>query len=117
MKKSVKAALFSGLLFPGAGHFLLRRYLRGMIFFVPALTSLLFIIDNSMRKALAIVGQIERGEVPLDPQAISSLISASASGPELAILNTAQWIFISCWAISVIDSYHLGKIADQSNKK
>jgi hypothetical protein len=117
MKKSLKAALFSGLIFPGAGHFALRRYLRGMIFFVPSIISLLFIVGNSIRKALAIVGQIERGEIPLDPQVISSLVSASATGPDSAMLNTAQWIIIFCWIISMIDAYRLGKLADQSDNE
>jgi hypothetical protein len=117
MKKSLKAALFSGLIFPGAGHFLLRHYLRGMIFFVPSLISFVFIADNSKRKAWAIVDKIVQGEVPLDLQSILSLVSASTTGPEAAMLNTAQWIMTLCWVISVIDSYRLGNIADQSDKK
>ena len=61
MKKSVKAALLSGLVFPGVGQFSLKRYLRGLVFFVPAMLSLVFIVDSSMRRAFAIAGQIERG--------------------------------------------------------
>lgn len=115
MKKSVKAALFSGLVFPGVGEFSLKLYLRGMMFFLPSMISLVFIADNSMHKALSIVDQIERGEVPLDPVAISNLISAAPSGSDLLKLQIATWTIIVCWIVSIIDSYRLGKIADQSD--
>lgn len=117
MKKSIKAALFSGLIFPGVGQFSLKRYARGLIFFVPAISSLAYMLDNSMRKAFAIMDQIERGEVPLDPDAIANLISATASSSESLMLASAQWIIIACWMISIIDAYRLGKLADQSDPK
>jgi len=114
MKKSIKAALYSGLLFPGTGHFSLKRYLRGLIFFVPATTALLIIANNSIQKALAIVDKIEQGAIPLDVQTISNLVSAAPTGAELYMLSAAQWIIAGCWIISIVDSYRLGKIADQS---
>lgn len=117
MKKSVKAALLSGLVFPGVGQFSLKRYLRGLVFFVPAMLSLVFIVDSSMRRAFAIAGQIERGDVPLDADAISNLILAAPAGTELLMLNIAQWLLVVCWIISIIDSYRAGKLADQTNSK
>ena len=117
MKKSVKAALFSGLVFPGVGQFSLKRYARGLIFFAPAMASLAFMLDHSIRKAFSIVDKIERGEVPLDPDAIANLISATSSSSESLMLAAAQWIIILCWIISIIDAYRLGKQADQSEQK
>jgi hypothetical protein len=55
--------------------------------------------------------------VPLDADAISNLILAAPAGPELLILNIAQWLFVACWIISIIDSYRAGKLADQTNSK
>lgn len=117
MKKSVKAALWSGLVFPGAGQFLLKRYLRGLVFFSPAMLSVMFIVDKSMRHAMSIIDQIEMGEVPVDPDAISNLISKSPAGSELLMLNIAQWIFIACWIFSIFDAYRQGKIADQTDSE
>ena len=117
MKKSVKAVLFSGLVFPGVGQFSLKRYARGLIYFLPAMSSLAFMLDHSMRKAFAIVDKIERGEVPLDPDAIANLISATASGTESLMLAAAQWVIVICWVVSIIDAYRLGKLADQSEQK
>lgn len=117
MKKSVKAALFSGLIFPGVGQFSLKRYARGLIFFAPAMTCLAYMLDNSMRKAFSIVDKIERGEVPLDADAIANLISATAGRSESLMLAAAQWIIIICWIVSIIDAYRLGKLADQADPK
>ena len=117
MKKAIKAALFSGLIFPGIGHFLLKRYLRGMLFFVPALLSLLMLIRNALDRAYTIANQIQQGDVPLDPDVISGLILAPPSAPVMLMLNIATWVIIACWTGSIIDSYLLGKKADQEEEK
>lgn len=117
MRKSIKAALFSILLFPGAGHFSLKRYRRGMIFFIPALLILLFLINYSINKAYQIADQIMSGNIPLDPESVSNLISQSPTGAELFRLQTAMWVMAICWIIGAIDSIRLGYIADQNEKK
>lgn len=115
MKKSIKAALYSGLVFPGTGHFSLKRYQRGMIFFVPTMLSLLLLIHYSLGKAYAIADQITLGKIPLDTETITDLIAAPPTGTELLSLQIATWIIIVCWAVSIIDAYRLGKAADQSD--
>lgn len=116
MKKSVKAALYSGLLFPGTGHFSLDRYQRGMLFFTPAMLSIVFLVHNALSKAYAIVDQIERGAIPADPETITRLIAAAPVGSELLMLKLATWAMIICWIGGIIDAYRLGKIADQTIK-
>jgi len=113
MKKSVKAALFSALLFPGTGHFTLKRYQRGMALFLPALSSLLFQIYYVLNKANAIASQIELGTVPFDVESISNLIAETPSHAEIFLLNFTSWILLVCWLGSIVDSYRLGKLADQ----
>lgn len=117
MKKSVKAALISGLVFPGTGHFSLERYQRGLLFFVPAALGILYLIRYSLDKAYAIAEQIQLGQIPLDTEVITNLISAQPSGAEWLKLQIATWVLIICWVVSIIDSFRLGKIADQSDSK
>lgn len=112
MKKSVKAALYSGLLFPGTGHFSLDRYRRGLLFFVPAFSSIVFLVHNALSQAYAIVGQIEQGNIPANHEAITSLISTAPGGAELMMLKLATWVWIICWFGALIDAYRLGKKAD-----
>lgn len=116
MRKSIKAALFSTLLFPGAGHFLLKHYLRGLVFFVPALLCILFLIRYVFNEASIITEQMTNGTLPLDPEAIARLVT-NPSGDTQFKLQAATWIFIACWILAIVDSIRLGYIADQNDKK
>jgi hypothetical protein len=113
MKKAIKAALLSGLIFPGAGHCSLKRFKRGLVFFIPAILSMVFLIQHTVNQALGIVEQIEQGTVPLDAEAISKLIAAPPPDTTLLLMNIATWVLVACWAGAIVDSYRLGHIADQ----
>lgn len=117
MKKSFKAALYSGLIFPGAGQFLLKRYIRGMIFFAPSMAALVYVVDFVMRKATSIVEQIEQGTIPLEPVSLSQLLEGSSKGSDLYLANAVQWVMLAIWALSLIDAYRLGNIMEQSDKE
>ena len=114
MRKTIKAVLFSGLVFPGTGHFSLKKYRRGLIFFVPALVSILLLARYTLNKAYDIANQLEQGQVPFDPVAISNLAIAPPAATDVFLLNAAAWIFIACWVVGMIDSYRLGKLADKA---
>lgn len=116
MRKSIKAALFSTLLFPGAGHFLLKRYLRGLVFFVPALLCILFLINYAFNEASVIAEQMTNGTLPLDPEAIAKLVT-NPPGDTQFKLQAATWIFFICWIIAIIDSFQLGYAAEKTEKK
>jgi TM2 domain-containing membrane protein YozV len=107
MKKSIKAALMSALVFPGAGHFLLNRAGRGCLFLLPAAAAAAYIAGQVMERANAIVAQIESGALPLDPQLIIERISAApgAEGPQMTL---AVVVALLCWAGSIIDALLIG---------
>jgi hypothetical protein len=46
MKKSSKAALLSGLIFPGIGHMVLKQYLRGSVLMFSALAAFSVIVTR-----------------------------------------------------------------------
>ena len=46
MKRSSKAALLSGLIFPGIGHMVLKQYLRGSVLIILGACWLIGIIDS-----------------------------------------------------------------------
>ncbi|HEX5125238.1 MAG TPA: DUF6677 family protein, partial [Rhodocyclaceae bacterium] len=66
MKKSSKALLFSALIFPGAGHLVLKRYARGIALLVPSIVALIVICNDAMQKASSIADKILSGEVSPD---------------------------------------------------
>ena len=117
MKKSIKAALFSALVFPGVGHFSLGRYPRGLVFFLPALLSLLYLLRNALDRAYTIADQIQQGTIPLDAEVITNLITAPPTDSVMLLLNIATWTIILSWLIALVDAFLLGKKIDQAESQ
>lgn len=113
MTRSTKAALLSGLIFPGVGHMFLKQYLRGSILMLSALIALSVIVTKAIEQALTIVDRIHSGEIPVKAGAITDLVAKSTSGAEGSILNIAALIVGACWLIGIIDSYRLGIIQEK----
>ncbi len=116
MRKSIKAALFSALLFPGAGHFLLKHYLRGLVFLITALLCIWFLFNYAFNEASVIAEQMTNGTLPIDPEAIAKLVTNPPGETQLK-LQAATWILIVCWIIAIVDSFRIGYTAEQNEKK
>lgn len=103
MRKTIKAALFSILIFPGIGHFALGKYVRGLAFLIPALISTYLLVRNVLEQANAMADQLLQG--------------ASPQYAEPANLKYASWVFLACWIVSIADSIRLGRQADKASKE
>lgn len=114
MKRSVKAALLSGLVFPGLGHMVLKRYLRGSILVIVALAALSVIVTVATRLALAAVDRIERGEVSADMSSLTELATGSVSNSGSSIVDIAMIVLLVCWVAGIIDSFRIGRAADNA---
>jgi len=108
MKRSSKAALLSGLIFPGIGHIVLKQYLRGSVLIFFALVALSVVVTRIFQRALTIVDRINSGDIPVDTGAIAEMVSNSTSGADNFMENTALIVLGVCWLIGIIDSYRLG---------
>ena len=113
MTKSIKAALLSGLVFPGLGHIVLKQYLRGSILMLFSLIALAAIVTMATRRALEIVDSINNGQVPVELGALSELASHSMSNTDNSIANVSLIVFGLCWLIGIIDSYRLGMVREE----
>jgi hypothetical protein len=113
MKRSTKAALLSALVFPGVGHMVLKKYLRGSVLMLSALVALSVIVTKAIKQALAIVERINSGEIPVEAGAIAELASIPTSGADASILNIAALLIGAVWIIAVVDSYRLGMIQEK----
>ncbi len=108
MKSPFKAALLSGLVFPGLGQIYLKRYMRGLTIIIPVILGLMLII------AMAVIGaleglkkiQIEGGNADMD----TILNLAVTYSKPSAVHSEIIFLFIvCCWLFSVIDAYRIGK--------
>jgi hypothetical protein len=66
MTKSTKAALLSGLIFPGIGHIVLKQYLRGSILALVTLLAVSAMVKVAFQRAQTIVDRVVSGEIPLE---------------------------------------------------
>lgn len=113
MKKSSKAILLSALIFPGAGHFYLKKTAIGFVFLSLTLVCLYFIISTSVEIALDIANQIQSGEVPPDVVNISTLISARSTNAEYDYLEYIWPMLIVIWLLAMIDTYRVGRLQNR----
>ncbi len=107
MKPTTKAALVSALIFPGLGHLVLKRPLRGCLFIVPALLAIGFLLRTILALATALVDEINNGTLAIDP--IQILARIHASGVDNPATNAASLVILLCWVGSVADAYWVGR--------
>jgi hypothetical protein len=113
VRYSIKAALLSGLVFPGVGHLYLRRYLRGVLLAAGAAALSYFLISVAVNSAFDIAGKIQSGDVPLNAESVSELVSEASQSNERST-DIATMILLALWAIGIVDSYREGRAREKS---
>ncbi len=108
MSKAIKAALLSGLVFPGTGQIFLQRYMRGIIIMGSAAAGLVITVAVVIHRAIAILSQLDMPGGVIDIQTISKL-AVQASSSNTGIYRGALLLVVCCWMFSTIDAYRLGK--------
>ena len=115
MSKTMKAVLLSALVFPGAGHLSLKKYVPGLALLAVAASGLYFIVSKAIEHAMKVVEQIEVGTV-FDIAAITELASQQAANMQGELLSVATLVIIIAWVIGIIDCYRLGRALDKKNE-
>lgn len=106
LSKRNLALLLSALVFPGSGHFVLGRKLRGCLFLVPALVALLLVLRQIMARLDQVMAQIDSGALPLDVQLIVEKVDALSANDGPAV-TLAMSMLVACWIGSLIDTWLL----------
>jgi len=105
MNKAIKAALLSSLVFPGAGQYLLKKYLLASILAAAAFISLCVILVNIVEHSLIIAEQIQQGKIAFDVMAISTLLlDQQSTASTSSNVSIASIVLVLTWIISIIDS-------------
>ncbi|VAX09103.1 hypothetical protein MNBD_GAMMA25-138 [hydrothermal vent metagenome] len=109
MSHSIKAALLSAFVFPGAGHLFLKKYISALGLSGAAFSVAYFLTTTMVERVLQITEKIQSGQVPLDVASINELVSVQSSGADAQALNIATIIFIVIWLVGIADSYRVGR--------
>jgi len=108
VKRKYKARVYSILVFPGAGHFVLRRWWRGCLFMVPALWGLVVVVNLIMERAMNVFDQLLSGKLEPDYAAIYQAIHEQSAGNTL-VYNTAILLLLATWLLATVDVWILGR--------
>ncbi len=114
MSHAKRAAIVSACIFPGAGLLMLREYLRGCIFALPAALIILLLFKNLISTALEISRHLDaeakQGNFAFDVVAIyHQLHAAFFTSP---YWDDGKWILLASWFFSILSSYFAGKKRD-----
>lgn len=109
MKLSVKVLIYSGLVFPGAGYFILKKKLRGAMTFAITISCLLFIITEVFHRANIIAEKIIHGEIVYDIAIIRDQILLTPGSLSEGTMNALSMVIGMVWLIGMLDSYYLAR--------
>lgn len=115
MKLATKAALLSGLVCPGSGLFLLKKYWLGLAFMIPALGALTYIMSFAVQVATSLAERIQSGQLPLNSATLSAEINTALTGEGTALYSLAKIVFMISWLLSIAVSYWLARRFDSNN--
>lgn len=117
MKPSTKAALLSGLLFPGLGHLYLKKYLVGGTLIGITVVALYYFTVGIFKYAMDISRQILGGEVAPDLVSITAEVHARVNSSDNQLLSIATYTVALCWIIGIVDAWRLGNTTNKINNQ
>lgn len=112
MSNSLKGALLSGLVFPGLGQVVLKRYKRGVVIMLAVLAGMTVIVVKAVQNALAILEKLEQEGGALDMTAITNAATQASTGSGSLVINLLLLLIIVSWIIGVVDAYRIGRKID-----
>lgn len=108
MNKASKAALVSALIFPGIGHFSLKKPLQGTFLAGASFVCLYFLVSAIMEVANQIVVKIQNGDIPMDVTNISNIVASQLAGSDGRLINIPSYMLMVLWVVGIVDSYRVG---------
>jgi hypothetical protein len=116
MTQALKGALLSGLVYPGLGQLVLKRYRRGAAFIVAASAGLTIIVLQAVQRAMQILAQFDpTREVP-DTNRIMQLLHDSGTPKQSLIYHLALLLLVGGWLYSTVDGYIIGRQLDRAGQ-
>ena len=116
MNNAIRAVLLSGLVLPGLGQVVLKRYARGIFLMGVTLIFTGVIVVKAVQQALRILNRIPLDGSPIDMGDIYLSVSQASTASDSRLMYLSLFLLIFCWIYGVVDGYLLGKKMDQIEK-
>ena len=114
MSNSLKAALLSALVFPGSGHFMLKKHLMGTLLAGFSVVCIYVYLSTALEIAQELSLKIQTGEIPLDVAIITEAISTQIAASDTGYVGISTYVLAACWLLGIADSYRLGRLRDKA---
>jgi TM2 domain-containing membrane protein YozV len=114
LKNSLKGALLSGLIFPGLGQMVLKRYRRGVVLMLAVIAALTVMIMTAVQQAYAVLENIEASGVTPDSDSIRQAAEQAAAASDSRIIPAMALVIMVCWVGGIIDAYLIGRQQDRA---
>ncbi len=108
MKKSTKAVLFSVLVFPGTGHFLVEEFQRGFLWLSAAGILLFIYCRYAWNTAQKIVSNVDIN-AGLDINQLMAQANATTAQSSNGWMTLVGWLLVVIWIVAAVDVYRLAK--------
>jgi hypothetical protein len=109
MKLSIKAVMFSAIVFPGAGYFVVDRKIKGIASLVITIGCLLVIMIDVYHRANIIAEKIIYGVIPNDIVAIREQILLTPGNMTPELISSLSMVVGLIWVVSIVDGYLIGR--------
>lgn len=116
MTNAAKGALLSGIVFPGLGQIIQKRYLVGVSIMVIVLVSLATVVVKGVRLGLAILEGMADEGVAIDMYSITDAASRAAGGDASTEISLLIVFIIICWAGGIMDALYNGRVIDRKSE-
>jgi len=113
MKKSIYAAILSGIVCPGSGQIWLGKKRLGWGFVGVSILCIFVLMDQIISRAQVIAEQILAGNIGNDIGSIYAAVSGVAFDTSGSSMSTLTWIFLANWGLSIISAFWLGAQQDK----
>lgn len=105
MRKSLKAALLSGLVFPGTGHVYLGQRRRGWALIFSVILIFVYVVIHMTVQAYREIAAAAANGVAIDMTALQKAVAASSD----TVTTAGLALLVLIWLAAIIDAYMAGE--------
>ena len=117
MKNAFTATLLSGLVFPGLGQIVLKRYARGVALALTTVACFTVLLVKTKEIAEAVFAQISTNLGTVDLYALSSAVSRACTPRDILVLQALTLLMLIFWVLGTVDAYLLGRRKDRTEEE